>query len=948
MIMKTKRFLLVLLFICAGMYGTLAQNPQKYAVIITGDSPGDGYQGQFANPNSNYNEFWNDTYLMWEMLVTKFGFDHNKVFVLYAEGSDYASQNPRYTVAHSGLLIDHITDFPATVLKVNTVLSGLADGSNGIPQVTADDFLFVFTFGHGLMDQTLTQGALQLQDGIMIDTQFGQLVKAIPANKRVIWMQNCTGGDFADELTDSKNYFVAATQPYPTGALASPADDCYKYQNMNYCNIPNLENEVISGHVYNHGEFIFHQYSAANGATPDGDTYYVASPAGNYTNVDVNQDGYKTFLELFNYVDINDSQGTDDPFTSDFGLIGSYTSFEWPTLLHDNIVRPMICQGSIGISNTTHVKSGQTLTFNDNAEVHLLNGGSLIVDPGATLVVHNNVHFYKDLPESENKIEINGTMSACSNATFNGGGSGQMFEINTTNNSGTFTFTNCTFNNCAVKGTSGTFSIDGCNFYGSYCTTGNTFLEDNLVNIRNSTFAGNNIAFPAISINNKKRFIAVNNQISYYKNGIEVYFSGRELSPYFLGSNSITNCYMAGLRLYNSRVTVTSNTITNNYTGIDCLNNSIAYIYGSCPAASVSQTQQISYNTSYEVNATNLFPVTFRYNAIQDYDLSNRIKYNTSQSYDVANNYWGANIGQTQMQTILNPYASAVWQPLWSPGSNCNIGGGGGNTNASLKVADSMYQAGLKLVDEQSYSLAKDTFLALVNQYTATAYAQSALYELFFLESKLGEKYNDLKDYYSNDPVLVNDTNMAKVASFLANQCNMEMKNYSEAIAWFEGVINHPATFNDSVFAIIDLGYTYLLAETDTLRSCPIGQLQMYKPESRPEFIKYRDYLLSLVNQGNQVLPGTNPISKICLIKSIDPNPAHESVSVHFDLGKEGDVSLAVKNTLGQITINLPVEHFVKGTHSIPIHLNTIAPGAYFITISVNNNPCDSYKFIKN
>jgi hypothetical protein len=259
--MKTKCFLLVLLFICAGMYTTFAQNPQKYAVIITGDAPGDGYQGQFANPNSNYNEFWNDTYLMWEMLVTKFGFSNDKVFVLYAGGDDYASQNPRYTVSNAntimGWYLTKITDYSATIDNVEKKLGGFVNASNGMPQMTQDDFLFIFTFGHGVLDATLTHGALQLQDGIMLDTQFGQLVNAIPANKRVIWMQNCASGDFAEELTNDKNYIVAATMPYPNGGLAMHADNCYTYQGTNYCNIPQLENEIIASREYTHGEFIF-------------------------------------------------------------------------------------------------------------------------------------------------------------------------------------------------------------------------------------------------------------------------------------------------------------------------------------------------------------------------------------------------------------------------------------------------------------------------------------------------------------------------------------------------------------------------------------------------------------------------------------------------------------------------------------------------------------------
>jgi len=150
---KLRLILMTIAVVLSAAYGLSAQ--EKYAIIITGDSPGDGYIGQYAVPNSDYDEFWNDTYLMWEMLVTKYGFNDQNVYVLYATGLDENQINPniatRYTVANSGTLLPKITDYEATIEKVNNVLIGLANGSNNLPYVMEDDFLFVFTFGHGLM-----------------------------------------------------------------------------------------------------------------------------------------------------------------------------------------------------------------------------------------------------------------------------------------------------------------------------------------------------------------------------------------------------------------------------------------------------------------------------------------------------------------------------------------------------------------------------------------------------------------------------------------------------------------------------------------------------------------------------------------------------------------------------------------------------------------------------
>ena len=331
-------------------------------------------------------------------------------------------------------------------------------GTNNLPQTTENDFLFVFTFGHGhtIPAEPPYNGYLELVGEDIIDTELGNLLNNVPAVKRVIWMQNCASGNFAAELSGNSNYFVAATQPVQVGGYAMPADDCFKDEyGVIHCGlIPYLENELISGRVYTHGEFFLHEYSAANGSTPDGDTYYVISPEGDFTNVDENQDNYLTFQELFNYVDINDTQEADDPFAVDQDNIGDYTSFEYPTLLYDQIIQNITCRGLIGISNNTTITSGYTLTIADNASVYLLNGSNLFINSGAILSIGNNVHFIKDVPLANGVIEINGTLSACNNCVFDGGdGQVNRIEIRLKKVNGSFSLNNCQFKNCKITGT---------------------------------------------------------------------------------------------------------------------------------------------------------------------------------------------------------------------------------------------------------------------------------------------------------------------------------------------------------------------------------------------------------------------------------------------------------------------------------------------------------------
>ncbi|MCK4421764.1 hypothetical protein KAW48_08200, partial [candidate division WOR-3 bacterium] len=159
---------LVIIALLLGLV-VVAQTPNHNAVLITGDTPegvaekiqnalesGDtlydslglwGFQeARKESVRYSYNEFWNDTYLMWELLYNKEWPDEN-IHVLYGDGEDYDQLNPRY---QSPFPYD-ITDRPAYFADVKDVLEDLAygDDSVGIEPMDSDDNLFCWTFDHG-------------------------------------------------------------------------------------------------------------------------------------------------------------------------------------------------------------------------------------------------------------------------------------------------------------------------------------------------------------------------------------------------------------------------------------------------------------------------------------------------------------------------------------------------------------------------------------------------------------------------------------------------------------------------------------------------------------------------------------------------------------------------------------------------------------------------------
>jgi hypothetical protein len=123
---------------------------EKYAVLITGEyaAKPEGFDSTGHNDEEKgpMDEFWNDTFLMWELLQTK-GFSPENIFVLYADGIDYSIINQSYSDRYRPDDGITVTDYDATIESVELVFNGLTHGTLGFPKVTQDDFLFVFTHG---------------------------------------------------------------------------------------------------------------------------------------------------------------------------------------------------------------------------------------------------------------------------------------------------------------------------------------------------------------------------------------------------------------------------------------------------------------------------------------------------------------------------------------------------------------------------------------------------------------------------------------------------------------------------------------------------------------------------------------------------------------------------------------------------------------------------------
>lgn len=236
--------------------------------------------------------------------------------MLYGNGSDYSSSNARYIPP---IEVGNITDYGAYTEDVDSIFTWLADGniSEGIPQLTSEDNLFIWTFDHGGSSGN-NNSTLGLMDGSITDTDFANLVDQIAYNHRVIWMQQCYAGGFIDNLENQNTVIVTGSRG---DRLAYRADD------YNPDGADQRENELFNGAYYHHGEFDYHMINASRMETIVGNSL---------SQADQDDNGLMSIAEIWAWESAKDSRSS-LPQYSDPGNIGSTVYIDIPPSAPKNI-----------------------------------------------------------------------------------------------------------------------------------------------------------------------------------------------------------------------------------------------------------------------------------------------------------------------------------------------------------------------------------------------------------------------------------------------------------------------------------------------------------------------------------------------------------------------------------------------------------------------------------
>ena len=103
-----------------------------------------------------------------------------------------------------------------------------------------------------------------------------------------------------------------------------------------------------------------------------------------------------------------------------------------------------------------------------------------------------------------------------------------------------------------------------------------------------------------------------------------------------------------------------------------------------------------------------------------------------------------------------------------------------------------------------------------------------------------------------NDFIVCTGYKSYLIKEFYANYCDIKLANFPQAITHYETIILNPESEADSVFAVIDAGYAYLLMEDRDVQY--IGRIQW--SEKPPVIFDHRDvkidYFEKMFKQRNR------------------------------------------------------------------------------------------------
>ena len=252
-----------------------------------------------------------------------------------------------------------------------------------------------------------------------------------------------------------------------------------------------------------------------------------------------------------------------------------------------------------------------------------------------------------------------------------------------------------------------------------------------------------------------------------------------------------------------------------------------------------------------------------------------------------------------------------------------------------------LYKEALANIIDENYDDAKLDMKDVIDIYPETETSVYALKWLVYLEKFSGQDFLTLRNYIENiNGVLYTHLELPKYKAITSTY--MSEEDYETAIARFEETIYNQTSEQDSIFALIDEGFCYLMLQEMGNRALP--EKCTLKPRSFDEYqVNSKDLISQLLGepQSNPEEEPSGSLPDCVTLHRNYPNPFNPETTIPFSIPEDGKVNLTIYNIKGQKVKTLANDQLKKGFHEIIWNSKDnngklVTSGIYFYKFNVN------------
>jgi hypothetical protein len=266
------------------------------------------------------------------------------------------------------------------------------------------------------------------------------------------------------------------------------------------------------------------------------------------------------------------------------------------------------------------------------------------------------------------------------------------------------------------------------------------------------------------------------------------------------------------------------------------------------------------------------------------------------------------------------------------------------------------YHDALATLENDNYLEAETDFKELINTYPESNYALASLRKLFAMNPLLGDSsFDELNTYCDSISINPGDSLLGVSARWLSIHCDIRDQNYSQAVNSLDSVLANPQSLEDSIYALIDLGYVRTKQQDSAnVKSMYVSTFSSLIPKSYRQFIgRRKEWIDELLNSKkyqekpapeNRVTDSQNhPVQ----VMSVYPNPALNEITISFSLREKGNIGFLLVSLTGQVICEYGTKEYPSGVNSMVLDIARFSSGIYFLNVSVNGTNSATVKIVK-